>query len=115
MGQFVVTFTDDAGGASSLHHGAVLNGGNELFVRHVALLLRRGLSVQGASPSPGSPRGAGGVALGPGPRLGQAPSCCAAAAVGQRERTDAAVQGVRGSTRTCRGKKDPVTDVEINE
>lgn len=76
-------------------------------MRHVALLLRRQLSVQGAGPTPGPPRGAGGVVLGPGPRLGQAPSRCAAAAVRQGERTDAAVQGVRGGTRTCR---DSVSD-----
>lgn len=54
------------------------------------------------------------MVLDPGPRLGQAPSCCTTAAVGQRERTDAAVQGVRGSTRTCRGRReeaDSVTEV----
>lgn len=100
MRQFVGTFTDDGGRAPSLQHGAVLDGGNQLFVRQVALLLRRQLPVQGAGPSPGPPRGV--VLLGPGPRLGQAASCRTAAAVGQGERTDATVQGVRGSTGTCR-------------
>lgn len=105
-GSLLGTFTDDAGRASPLQHGAVLNGGNQLFVRHVALLLWRQLSVQGAGSSTGPSRGARAVVLGPGPHLGQAPSCCTAAAVGQGERTDATVQGVRGSTRTCRGMKE---------
>lgn len=104
------TFTDDAGGAPPLQHGAVLDGRDQLLVRHVALVLRRRLPVQGAGPAAGPPRGAGRVALGPRPRLGQAPPRGAAAAVGQGERTDAAVQRVRGRSRTCRETTHSVTE-----
>lgn len=96
--ELVSTFTDAAGRAPPLQRRAVLNGGNQLLVWQEALLLRRGLSVQGAG-SPSSPsRGVGGVMLGPASRLGQAPPRSAAAAVWEGEGADAAVQGVRGST-----------------
>lgn len=104
--QVVGTFTNDSGRTSSLQHGSVLNGGDQLLVRRVALLLWRQLSVQGAGSAPGPPRGPGGVVLCPGSRLGQAPSCCAAAAVWEGERPDAAVQGVGGSSRTCTQTKE---------
>lgn len=107
-----VTFPDDAGRASSLQHGAVLDGGNQLFVRRVALLLGRQLPVQGAGPSAGPPRGAGVVVLGAGPRLGQAPSRCSAAAVWQGEGSDAAVQSVGGGTRTCREEREEMCRTE---
>ena len=65
----------------------------------VVLLLGHGLSVQGPGSPPGPPRGARGVALGSGPRLGETPTGGPGAAVGQREGPDAAVQRVGGDTR----------------
>lgn len=100
MRQCAGTFSDHSGRPSSLHHGSVLDRGDQLFVWDVAVLLGRQLSVQSPGPSAGPSRGPGGVVLGSGPGLGQTPTCCTAAAVGQREGPDAAVQGVGGGSRT---------------
>lgn len=110
------TFRDDPGWAPPLQHGAVLNGWNQLFLRREALLLRRRLPVKGAGSSSGSPWGAGGLVLGSHPCLGRAPSCGSAAAVGKRERTNPAVQGVRGSTGACRRiqNKAPIKSWELS-
>lgn len=92
-----LTLVDHASRGPAFQGTPILDRGNGLFVRRVALVLGRQLPLQRTGPAAGPARGAGRAVVGPG--LGQALSRCSAAAVRQRKGSDAAVQSVCGGAR----------------